>query len=127
MKIWIILLFSLCLCGCISSRSTHGTQIDGLMVAKIEKGKTTKSDILRWFGIPLRILDAGSGKESEPYAAEGAGESANQEIYIYEYSVEHIRANFFFTIDFNHEKQNNSLMIWIDRETGTVQDYKYRQ
>lgn len=134
MNKWILCLLALCLCGCITSYSTHGTQIEEYMVAKIEKGETTRSNVLKWFGVPYKIVDAGSrvgldldtNGDVDPDGRAVSSVEINEEIYIYESSVESIEARFLL-LSFEHSRRTSTLMIWIDRDTGIVQEYRYRK
>ena len=122
--------------GCATSKSTQGTMIKERDVCGIEKGKTTRSEILKNFGAPDRIIDAGLTGESKTSVAGDVNLSShqnislgkNQEIYIYEYTEESGR---FFAISAfartNTRKLKNTLMIWIDKDTGIVQDYGYKK
>jgi hypothetical protein len=50
-------LAALALCGCFNIGVVTGTEISADRVAQIVPGKTTKDEILRWFGAPAEATD----------------------------------------------------------------------
>jgi len=116
-----------------------GNRIDEATVKKIEVGKTNRSDVLKMFGAPDRIIDTGVVATSEgaevgfvnvtPKQESATGK--NQEVYIYEYVIR--RVGTFVGTGFGTgfggkvQEKKNSLMIWIDKDTGIVQDYGYKK
>lgn len=118
---------------------TKGVKIDESLVAKIERGKTTRADVLKWFGTPSRILtyepkvtSVGASKETVA-GSTVRGElsvTANQEVYIWEYevkkSVETMMALRAYVGTEVHEAKD-SLTVFINRETGIVEDFGFRR
>ena len=133
-----VLLAGLFLSGCVSL-STQGSRIENNLIAKIEKGKTTKSEILKCFGAPDRIIETGVTAEAKT-AIKGDTNIAsqqnitigkNQEIYIYEYLENRTTKNVlevrYGTGPGATISKKNTLMIWIDKDTEIVQDYGYKK
>lgn len=132
---WALILVSF-LFGC-ATTYVKGSRIDEVAVKKIEAGKITRSDVLKMFGAPDRIIDAG-GVATSKSAVTGDIDIAskqeitvgkNQEIYIYEY-VEAKNIDYYFgtgALGGKVEVKKNTLMIWIDKGTGIVQDYGYKK
>jgi len=132
------LIAGLLLSGCISL-STQGSRIEDSLIAKIEKGKTTKAEILKCFGAPDQIIQTGITAEAKT-AIEGdknltsqqnVSIGKNQEVYIYEY-VENRTTKNIYEVRFGTGpgatiSKKNTLMIWIDKDTGIVQDYGYKK
>jgi len=129
---WALILVSF-LFGC-ATTYVKGSRIDEVAVKKIEVGKTTRSDVLKMFGAPDKIIDAG-GVVTLKSAVTGDVDIAskqeiavgkNQEIYIYEYEekVGLVHGGGYFEV---REVKKNTLMIWIDKGTGIVQDYGYKK
>ena len=112
--------------------STKGSRINESDVKQIQIGKTTQSDILKMFGVPDRIIDAGTGAASKSQTVgdvnlaikEEVIVDKNQEIFIYEYEEEKTVV-FYFVMSSSEKK--NTLMIWMDKDTGIVQDYGYKR
>ncbi len=113
-----------------------GSRIDEMAVKKIEVGKTNRSDILKIFGAPDRIIDTGTVATSKSAVAgdinvaskQEVAVGKNQEIYIYEYIKRKTTDYFFGSGDISKTQEyKNSLMIWIDKNTGIVQDYGYKK
>jgi len=136
---FILFLSVLFLVGCATVQSTQGNKLDEQVIAQIEKGKTTQSEILKLFGAPDRIIEAGiAGKLQTDIAGDISLSSKqnislgkNQEIYIYEYMEATTETSYFFEAyrmgDKKITQRKNTLMIWIDKETGIVQDYGYKK
>lgn len=132
---WTLILV-LFLFSCFTGTHIKGSRIDEVAVKKIEAGKTTRSDILKMFGAPERIIDAG-GVVTSKSAVTGDVNIAskqevvvgkNQEIYIYEYEEEAVTTYIFYYVGSKRkEVKKNTLMIWIDKDTGIVQDYGYKK
>jgi hypothetical protein len=128
-------MLGLFLSGCVTTHHTKGSKVDESMLTRIEKGKTARSDILKWFGSPDRIIGAGITAETKT-AMKGDIELAhksqtsigeNQEIYIYEYFDTSGVGGLFLWYGTSSRERKNTLMIWIDKETGLVQDYGYKK
>jgi outer membrane protein assembly factor BamE (lipoprotein component of BamABCDE complex) len=52
---WVlVLVFPLLLQGCLVDRRERGAEIDPLLLAQLQPGLSTKSDVLRVLGIPAR-------------------------------------------------------------------------
>jgi hypothetical protein len=54
---WLAAAGALALCGCFNIGVVTGTEIPADRVAQIVPGKTTKDEILRWFGAPYESTD----------------------------------------------------------------------
>ena len=112
-----------------------GNRIDEAMVKKIEVGKANRSDVLKMFGAPDRIIDTGVVATSKgavvgfvnvaPKQESAVGK--NQEVYIYEYVIRKVGTLFGTGFGGEVRENKNSLMIWIDKNTGIVQDYGYKK
>lgn len=64
----IIVLLGFVVSGCATpSSELRGKEIDTQMISKIELNKSTKSEILEWFGLPDRILTTAKGREIYKY------------------------------------------------------------
>jgi outer membrane protein assembly factor BamE (lipoprotein component of BamABCDE complex) len=50
----LVLVFPLFLQGCLVDRKARGTEIDPLLLAQLQPGLSTKSDVLRVLGVPTR-------------------------------------------------------------------------
>ena len=53
-----ILLLCLCAGGCVIGRYEEGSPVSAERIADIVPGKTTKAEILTWFGAPQGLADA---------------------------------------------------------------------
>ena len=82
-----------CLAGCVSvSRTYEGNEVDETVIAQIEKGKTTRTDVLRMLGAPLRVETTDITGLVEQALARYEGEKLTlqidpalfDEVYIYE-------------------------------------------
>lgn len=59
-----MILVSLLLSGCMTMNTgIGGKEIDPQLISKIELNKTTKADILQWFGNPHSISTTAAGQE----------------------------------------------------------------
>lgn len=130
------------LAGCYTYQptiSTKGSKIDESLVVKIERGKSTRSDVLKWFGSPTRIITyepkvtgmaASKEGESGQLVKSEIAVTANQEVYIWEYEV---RTEVFFMVALNAYRSRTSkeakdtLIVFINRETGVVEDFGFRR
>lgn len=132
-RLALVLIFNSFLLSCVTTH-VKGSRIDELAIKKIEVGKTNRSDVLKMFGAPDKIIDAG-GVVTSKSAVTGDVDIAakqeiavgkNQEIYIYEYEekVGLVHGGGYFEV---REEKKNTLMIWIDKDTGIVQDYGYKK
>lgn len=129
-QIILVMLCFMFLASCISS--TKGSLIDETAVNKIEIKKSTKSDILKLFGAPDRIVDTGLAGAAKSQTTgdvdlktrQEVTVGKNEEIYIYEY-VEN-KLSIFYIINRTSQKKN-TLMVWINKDTGIVQDYGYKK
>ena len=64
MRLSIIVLASLFLSGCMTvNTGIGGKEIDPQLISKIELNKTTKAEILQWFGNPHSISTTAAGQE----------------------------------------------------------------
>lgn len=130
---WALILVSF-LFGC-ASTYVKGSRIDDAMVKRIEVGKTNRSDILKMFGAPDRIIDAGAVATSKSAVAGDVNVASkqevvvgkNQEIYIYEYLIKKAGPPVLSDFGGKIQESKNTLMIWIDKDTGIVQDYGYKK
>jgi hypothetical protein len=112
--------------------SAKGSRIYESDVKQIQIGKTTQSDILKMFGVPDRIIDAGTGAASKSQTVgdvnvpnkEEVIVDKNQEIFICEYEEE--KTVVFYFVMSSSEKRN-TLMILMDKDTGIVEDYGYKR
>jgi hypothetical protein len=128
-KIVLAILGLMLFANCATAISTKGTRIDENAVKQIQIGKTTRSDILKMFGAPGGIIDTGTGAALKSRTTgdinlatkQEVAVGKNQEIFTYEYSERKA-----YTALHTTEKKN-TLMIWIDKDTGIVQDYGYRK
>lgn len=131
---WALILVSF-LFGC-TTTYVKGSRIDEVAVKKIEVGKTNRTDILKMFGAPERILDAGAVATSKSAVTGDVNVASkqevavgkNQEIYIYEY-IKKERTDYSLGYGYSSKTQEckDTLMIWIDKDTGIVQDYGYKK
>lgn len=130
------------LAGCYTYQptiTTKGSRIDESLVAKIERGKATRSDVLKWFGSPTRIITyepkvtgmAGSKESDRGRMVKGEITlTANQEVYIWEYEV---TKKVFFMVALSayesrtSQEAKDTLIIFINRETGIVEDFGFRR
>lgn len=127
----IILIAGLSLSGCVTTHEVQGSKTDEGTIQQIEKGKTTRSEILKWFGEPDRTIGAGVAGESKTTVTGDVSVAQkqeitvgkNQEIYIYQYSETEKQ----FGVHNSRAERKNTLMIWIDKDTGIVQDYGYKK
>lgn len=135
-RLALVLIFNSFLLSCVTTY-VKGSRIDEVVVKKIEVGKTNRSDILKMFGAPDRIIDEGGVVASKSVVAGDIDIASkqemtvgkNQEIYIYEY-VEAKNIDYYFgtgALGGKVEVKKNTLMIWIDKDTGKVQDYGYKK
>lgn len=132
-----MILLSVLFFGCATTQSTQGSQLKEESICNIAKGKTTRSEILKTFGAPDRIIEAGLTGESKTAIGGDVNLSAqqnisigrNQEIYVYEYTEEITERNLvnLYYGGGKTTKKKNTLMIWIDKDTGIVQDYGYKK
>jgi hypothetical protein len=126
----VVLITGLLLSGCLTMNVDKGGKIDESATQQIEKGKTTRNEILKWFGVPDRTIGADVTEKSKITAPEDEDREPkitvgkNQEIYVYEYSEVKGRLGL-FTV--GGSKKKNTLMIWIDKDSGIVQDYGYKK
>jgi hypothetical protein len=130
------------LAGCFQYLPTlieRGAPIDEKLVAKIERGKSTRADVLKLFGSPTRVLQydpkvAGMGavKQTEQ-GSMAKGEivlTANQGIYMWEYEVEKREETMLALRAYVAERRQqakDSLIVFINRETGIVEDFGFRK
>ena len=112
--------------------TTKGVRIDENAVKEIRIGKATRTDILKMFGPPDNIIDAGG---SAALKSQTVGDvnlatkqevvvGKNQEIYIYQYTKVK-KVHYYHGVSSSEKK--NTLMIWMDKDTGIVQDYGYKR
>lgn len=129
-KIVLVMLGLTLLANC--TTNTKGSRIDENALTQIQIGKTTRSDILKMFGAPDKIIDAGG---SAALKSQTVGDvnlatkqevvvGKNQEIYIYQYAKE---KNIHYYHGVSTSEKKNTLMIWMDKDTGIVQDYGYKK
>jgi len=135
------LITGLLLSGCAHTQSDEGTikQIEDKDARQqIEKGKTTRNEILKWFGAPDKTIDAGVSPQTKAVTADDVNTAQkhevtigkNQEVYVYEHSETRTEGG--FPVPFRGKRKissirKNALMIWIDKDSGIVQDYSYRK
>lgn len=63
-RLLLLILCTLFLAGCMTmSTDIGGKEIDPQLISKIELNKTTKADILQWFGNPHSISTTAAGQE----------------------------------------------------------------
>lgn len=128
-----VLLCVFLLSGCMTINKSTGTPIEKTAVEQIQKGVTTRSDILRLFGAPSRILsNSGSFDMSITNTATGGEiKSQNvsapdaQEIYIYEYVLTTGYKGGYIVYQDNSNTKKDTLMVWIDKKTGLVQNHAF--
>ncbi|MFH0912755.1 MAG: hypothetical protein V1884_00510 [Candidatus Omnitrophota bacterium] len=67
-KVILLMITSLLLVGCMTISSKLGEkEIDPQLIAKIQLNKTTKSEIIEWFGNPHSISTTATGQEIYKY------------------------------------------------------------
>lgn len=120
-KILIILFGAVLFTGCATIKETSGTSIQKTTLTKITKGKTTTTDILTWFGPPDKII----------YYSVLNKQNIKQRymVYVYEYILKG-GMTFAQGYPIAQEKLNenkNTLLIWINRNTGIVENYIYKK
>ncbi len=97
-KNYIILFSLLILFGCATSRYASGRDFDMNIVEKIQKGVTTKNEIINWFGQPQSISLINSS-----------------EIWTYMYIRSQAKAtSYIFTMDVTGQSYYKSLTITFD-------------
>ena len=112
-----------------------GSRIDDATVKGIEVGKTNRNDVLKMFGAPDRIIDTGVVATSKGAAIgfvnvipkQESEVGKNHEVYIYEYVIRKIGTFVGLGLGGEVQEKKNTLMIWINKDTGIVQDYGYKK
>lgn len=120
-KFLIPLVCVILLAGCSSISETSGTAIERTSLKKIIKGNTTTTDILTWFGPPDKII----------YYSVLNKQNIRQRymVYVYEYIIKG-GMTFAKGYPIANEKiseNKNTLLIWINRNTGRVENYIYKK
>lgn len=160
MKKEVILKFASCLfvsffvvsmtgCAIMPMRGEVGKPFDENLISKIQRGKTTKEEITRWFGVPKAVARKGGKVKlpaamATPYAGgmEMPGEEVpadtyfalfpknkvteNHIIYLYVYTTS--KGMNFYMPFFGYmggKALKNTLVILIDDDKGIVDDYVY--
>ncbi len=120
-KFYIPLVCVLLLVGCATLKETTGTPIKSTSLEKIIKGKTTITDLLTWWGPPYRILSYSVLNKQ--------GVKKRYIVYIYEYIIKGTKAfaKGYPIAQERASENKNVLIIWIDKNTGIVENYIYKQ
>jgi hypothetical protein len=124
----LIVIVLMLLANCVST-STKGVPLDETAIKQIQIGRTNKTEILKMFGAPNRIIDTVGSGTSKPQVSREVNRATKeevslgkkQEIYIYEYLES--KTNM---VTLGESEKKNTLMIWIDKDTEIVQDYGYK-
>jgi len=104
----VIAIISLGLFGCATATFTQGKAFDTSKVASIEKGKTTKQEIVSWFG--------------EPFTKSVAG--ADGETWVYMYAQGQSKAqSYVFSVDVKTEGNMKKLDILF--KNGLVENFTF--
>ena len=117
----------LLLSGCLTTNNISGTPINKETVQKIENGKTTRDEILQWFGAPDKILDSGTSVQGNAGVGGQVNVSVgkNQEIYVYEYVKTKGSVGGYIIFQSNTQTKKDTLIIWIDKTTGIVSNHAF--
>ncbi|MEO3879267.1 hypothetical protein [Rheinheimera fenheensis] len=91
MKFLLVLIAVLFLSACATSQFNYGKDFASANVQKIEHGKTTKQDLLNYFGEPFQKSVIGANQEKWMYMYT-AGESKAQS-YVFSMKVESTGSN----------------------------------
>ncbi len=129
--------------GCITVERSESSGVEG--VDKIQSGKSTKREVLEWFGPPAAISKKGEvvkvpapefGGEAEEVPAEALFELFPQErpitrshvIYYYQFSRTKLPPTYIFWMERGEEKVYvDKLWILINEDTGVVEDYLLKE
>ena len=111
MKTLYLLLACVSLCLGISGCATYssGSPIDETKIESIERGTTTKSELIAWFGQPTQVTSIGNGK---------------QVLYWQYYQSKVSRSPIPFIGGAKADTQNSALAVTIDA-SGVVEDYQW--
>lgn len=139
--------------GCVSLPSISGVPLLHKTVNQLQAGKTTRAEVLKWFGPPLSIVTKGEtltivhGAPSRPgsMVAEASYETVQADtffelfstkhtitdrdrIYYYQYAVSY-KYTVFLLVYMNETANTRSDRLWvlIDEQTGLVEDYVFRK
>jgi hypothetical protein len=130
-QIILVMLSVMLLSNCVPFSHSSGTQIDEKALKQIEIRKTTRGDILKMFGAPDKIIDSGiagalksqTKGDVELTTKQEVAVGKNQEIYIYEY----VEREGHYGFSDSSTVRRNTLMVWINKDTGIVEDYGYNR
>lgn len=135
------------LSGCFVAPYTYtcGQSIKEDKLKKIEAGKTTKEEIIKWFGVPSTVVNKGekAGVTATQYGAAGLIQSTgfsfdelfslfssrhkskeSHVIYYYDYTkTEGATFNIIFFSPSNSKVLTDKLLVLIDENTCIVEDY----
>jgi outer membrane protein assembly factor BamE (lipoprotein component of BamABCDE complex) len=93
-KAFFTLLFAALLSGCATASFETGRRFDASKVSSIQKGQTTKAEILAWFG--------------EPYSKTVSGEDGEMWIYLHSQGTSKAKS-MVFTVDVKTEGTSQKL------------------
>jgi len=143
-------ILSIMSCAIMPTKGEVGKPIDEKMVKKIQKGKTTREEIIQWFGIPMAVAKKGetiklSGAMATPMGGgemQGAEVSSdtyfvlfanhniteNHRIYLYIFTkTKGMGFSMPFISTMSGKTLKNTLIILMDESKGIVVDYKYEK
>lgn len=122
---------------------TYGTPIKDEMVAKIQPGKTTKEEIIQWFGIPNNIVKSqdkvGSSYNLPASSAHMTVPSFDlfsskhkitddSRIYVYTFSkTSGSSVNILFLGNTTTHTRADTLLVLLNEDTGLVEDSLFRK
>lgn len=137
-------------CMVMPHSSSYGTPIKEDMVKRIQDGKTTKEEIVKWFGIPNIVQKQGEDTTSQKSLPEGAimgsmGQkfvsqasfelfsskhkiTEDHRIYVYSFTKmkgASVNVLFFGTTD--TKTLTDILLILVNEKTGNVEDHIFRK
>ena len=130
-----IALAAMFFCGCATPKLISGNPIRQERVDAIQRGNTTKEDIIQWFGAPNGIVRKGEkmnlpkGKlSSDPFFdlfSSRGDVTKNCRIYYYAFGRRKVAGgSFVIPLDDLISKWDiNMLLILINEETSIVEDY----
>jgi hypothetical protein len=97
--------------GCASSSYSHGRDFDEKQVAKIEKGKTTATEVKTIFG--------------EPFMKNVVSANEEKWMYVYMRGTAHAKGGFFTPVTATSEGTNKTLDILM--KDGVVTNFAYSE
>lgn len=138
-----ILLAGMNLWGCFSKSVEYDFIFDEDEIERIHLGKTTKENILDWFGPPKAMATKGKKFQFASSSAGSKAEPINNEILFELFSEKHQLTNhhsvyfystsgtsgaemFLISFVYVQAPETNRLWVLVNQESGLVEDYVYR-